>query len=174
MLRVLLGASLGLGMLDLAWLDLVAAPAAISHPSPSPRPVLAMALALPPPPAIEPVVESPPKPAAAPAPTVEHIYFTTLHANVDHAALGTLATLVPRSAHATITLEGHADYRGAEAVNAWLRRGRAVATRETLVRLGVPRDHITIRVAPPADSAPEVELWRDRRVDIALDPVRTP
>ncbi len=176
-LRVLFGASLGLGVLDVAWIDLVAAPAITSRPSPSPSPspiVVALAEvptpmpmpAPPPPPAVPPTPAPPVEAAIAP----QQIYFASLHAELDDTARTALAAFAATAGDRTIAITGHADYRGGESVNASLRRHRATAARDELARLGVPRDHMTIRVAPPADSSPETLLWRDRRVDLVVDP----
>lgn len=213
-LRALLGATLSIGVADVAVIDLVAAPKAFAPPPaqaiaqtdppppppPAPKPpMLAIAPALPPAPAsplpapdaaaaLPPAPAAPlpapdaaaalppapaaslPAPDAAPAADGEtQLYFATLHADLGDAARRALADRAGRAKQArAITVTGHADYRGAESVNASLRHARADAVRAELVRLGVDPARITTTVAPPATATPAGELWRDRRVDLIL------
>ena len=190
-MRALVGASLSIGVADVAVIDLVAAPRALDHAPAIPVAIAALApvaapvvAATPPPPAaiaepakhheeLPPVVAAaaPPPPAAiAPREDHDHLYFAKLRADLDDDARHQLAAIAQRHPTA-IAIEGHTDYRGGEALNLPLRRGRADATRAELVRLGVATAAITVAVAAPSEpatAASDAELSRDRRVDLTL------
>jgi outer membrane protein OmpA-like peptidoglycan-associated protein len=159
-LRALLGAGLGLGALDLVWIDAALVPRLTAH---APAPVVTMAVTSPAP-TITPI-EQPPDPA--PAPVVDHVYFDTGSARLTPNAHKALAELVALAGPTTqIALAGHADYRGTESLNTMLSKDRALAVEQELVRLGV--DRTRIRVDYAGETQASSELWRDRRVDIQM------
>jgi outer membrane protein OmpA-like peptidoglycan-associated protein len=159
-LRALLGAGLGLGALDLVWIDAALAPRLIE---PAPAPVVAS-----PAPIVTPIEQpAPPPPPAPPAPVttgVDHVYFETGSSTITPRGHKVLAALAGTTGQ--IALEGHADYRGTEALNKMLSRDRAVAVQAELVRLGV--DTARIRLGYAGETQASSELWRDRRVDIQI------
>jgi len=194
-LRALLGASLGLGTLDLVWLDLALAPEVVerapaahaSAPAPAPSPTNA-ASAGPAPadaPRTEPVAASASPPAdaavgevttagavAEPAPPVApraaRVYFATRSAALDHRAREALRRVAAvAGTDGELVLEGHADHRGDERLNDELSRQRAVAVEAYLVGLGVARAQIRVGYVGEAEAL-DTELWRDRRVDIQI------
>ncbi|HEY5935757.1 MAG TPA: OmpA family protein [Kofleriaceae bacterium] len=180
-LRALLGAGLGLGALDLAWINLGLAPQLITRgeaaiPEPTPRLPERVAVT-PPAPVAEPaprmrveVIENDmPAPAAAPVAVKTSVYFETRSARVDSEARATLEHFVSRAGSAgQFVLEGHADRRGDEAVNRELSKLRAQEVGEQLGRLGVSADRIRIGFAGEHAASSSDELWRDRRVDIQI------
>ena len=181
-LRALLGASLGLGAIDVAWLNLSIAPGFIGRSEPA-RPAIVAARApevddvVPLPRVSEVAVVSAPGPidsdmptrAARPLPTVTRtwVFFSTRSTRLDETARARLARLVARGPSHGFVLDGHADHRGDEMFNRALSRQRALAVADELAKLGVERARIRIdfdgEVTTPSD-----RLWRDRRVDIQL------
>lgn len=162
-LRAILGACLGIGALDLVWINVALAPQWMQR---GPVPIVAAAqpevTATP----IEPVPGPTIEPIAA-APSGESVYFTTMSTELDPKARTSLERVVEQGrAGAVIGLEGHADYRGDEALNQTLSKDRAGAVRNYLVRRGVPRSRI--RVGYVGEARASGELWRDRRVDIQI------
>ena len=159
-LRSIVAITIGLGSLDLAVIAFVLGPAVVPDEAlaESDRPVPAVPVTAP-----EPIEPREPR---VPIELEERVYFATDSALLDDRARTTLATLAARADAGTITLEGHADARGPEAVNLALSKQRAVAVAEQLVSLGVPRDRIAIDFV--GASASSGQLWRDRRVDIRL------
>jgi outer membrane protein OmpA-like peptidoglycan-associated protein len=159
-LRALLGAGLGLGALDLVWINAALAPRLFE---PAPAPVVAA-----PPPSITPIVEPAAPPEPPPAKTlVDHVYFETGSAAITartHEALAALVELAGPTAQ--VALEGHADYRGTEAHNKMLSKERALAVQDELVRLGI--DRARVRLDYVGETQASSELWRDRRVDIQI------
>jgi outer membrane protein OmpA-like peptidoglycan-associated protein len=171
-LRLLLGASLGLGALDVAWIDLALAPRATETGAPAAAPSVpslrATRGAVSEPAAI-PAAPEPPPPAASPrAPEVgTRVYFATQSAALDASARMAVQQLA-RDPSAVFVLEGHADYRGGEGLNRTLSRDRARAVADDLARAGVPRARIHVGWVGDAGSTASDELWRDRRVDIHI------
>lgn len=157
-LRGLLGASLGLGALDLVWINAVLAP----QLSPASAPVALAAT-----PAVE--VAVPPVPVPAPrAEMTSRVYFATRSAKLDERARAELARLVTQAGtDADVTLEGHADVRGEEAFNLSLSKARAVAVQAELVKHGLAPGRIHVGFVGEG-TATSGELWRDRRVEIQL------
>lgn len=155
-LRALVGAGLGLGALDVVWINAALAPHDDVEPSaPSIAPVLVREV----PAATEP-------PPRAREPVEARVHFATMSAALDPRARARLAELVPLARGGDVVLEGHTDQRGTEGLNRWLREQRAVAVRDHLVQLGVPRARVRIEVARGAGASRE--LWRDRRVEIRI------
>lgn len=182
-LRAILGASLGLGAVDLLWFDFVLAPRivrgeppariavvepAADTPTPAPPPVAPAVEVAPVPEAVptpEPVPE--PAPASPPAaPVHDQVYFATRSAELDDAARATLDRLAAGTG--AFVLEGHADVRGREHFNDALSRRRALVVHGYLVERGVDAAHIEVRHVGEEDAAVDGELWRDRRVDIQI------
>ena len=185
-LRIVIGASLGLGALDVVWINMALAPEAIAPdsppqvmsvvridvPSPAPRVGEAGVGASP--------VDTPRAAIAAravdepPADITPHVdthavYFATLSASLDDKArteLEELAASLPTDA--AVVLEGHADHRGDESLNDRLSRDRASAVARELVRLGISRDRLRVRHVGEALASDLGEVWRDRRVDIQI------
>ena len=179
-LRALLGAGLGLGALDLVWINGALAPRLAEHPV---APPLAMAgpqvavtePAVPAPaPPVErpaPIAEQPPapsvEPTAPPATVTERVYFSTNSAELGTRSGKTLERLVAQaSPEAMFVLEGHADYRGDESRNKSLSKDRALSVEDRLVRLGVARDRIQVHYV--GEDQASSQLWRDRRVEIEI------
>ncbi len=160
-LRVVVGATLGLGGLDLALIDLVLAPALAGEPT-------AVATAAPPvvdPPKPPPVVP----PSATPvviSPRVEHVFFESNSAELTPTTRVTIAKLAIGDAE--IALSGHADITGSEAQNRTLSKQRAEAVAAELIALGIPRTQIRIAYRGADDASSSGPLWRDRRVDIEI------
>ena len=195
-LRALLGASLGLGVLDLVWINVALAPelteAAASEPIREARPRTAT------------VHEEAGRRVAErevagrevattdgeatralasddeadgdvatgdPAPRV--VYFASRSAVLGdraRAALGAIVRDLP--AGSRIVLEGHADYRGDEQRNRQLSRQRAETVATQLRELGVAGDRVQVRYVGEARArlrGDATELWRDRRVDIQIE-----
>jgi outer membrane protein OmpA-like peptidoglycan-associated protein len=178
--RLVLGLSLGLGIADLAWLDLALAPRVLAEPppqeEPAPRELAATAGGeqLPEPRIPEPSVDVPEAPgseAGVATPGEEprvQVHFASASAWLDREARARVRAVVAAAPKgARFALEGHADPRGADAFNRALSRHRAVAVRDLLVALGVPRGRVRIAYAG-AQHATGDELWRDRRVDIQI------
>lgn len=169
---VVLGASLGLGVLNLVWLDLALAPhvlastdAASSSVAPTPASAPAVVVA----PARAVVVE-PPAPAA-PLVTLasEQVYFASTSAALDDTARACLQGIVEHAdAGATFLLEGHADRRGEHDFNFELGRRRAEAVRDHLGELGVARARIRAVSHGEMQAGARDALWRDRRVEIQI------
>lgn len=178
-LRALLGAGLGLGAADLAWINLGLAPQLIAPAKPAipePTPRLPERVAVTPKPTVPetpvaPVIENaPPAPAVAVAVAVKtSVYFETRSTDLDREARATLAHFVSRAGSAgQFVLEGHADHRGDEALNRELSKQRAQAVGEQLERLGVGADRIRVGFVGERAASSNDELWRDRRVDIQI------
>jgi outer membrane protein OmpA-like peptidoglycan-associated protein len=193
-LRALVGAGLGLGALDLVWINAGLAPSLVVDPPPSqtvavdtpsePAPAEAPApVAVAPTPArepstgpaIEPSIEPSTEPSIepsieppAPVESVsERVDFSTNSADLGVRAKKTLEKLVDLAGPtAEFALEGHADYRGDEAANRSLSKDRAVVVQKQLVRLGV--DRARIHVDYVGEGHATGELWRDRRVEIQI------
>ena len=161
-LRALLGAGLGLGALDLIWINVAIAPRLVEHEP-------AAHVAATPPPLVTPIEQPPaPAPDAAPEPpAIKRVYFATDSAALEARSRDALAELVADAGStAQFVLEGHADYRGTEALNETLSKDRAFTVQEALVRLGVARARIRVNYA--GEAPPSSALWRDRRVDIQI------
>src|SRR5690242_10094558 len=115
-LRLLVGASLGLGALDVAWIDLALAPQATETPARSAAPSVPAVRAtrgdLGEPAATPATPAPPPAPARPPAAGTldERVYFATQSATLD-ASSRMLVERLARDARAVFVLEGHADYR---------------------------------------------------------------
>jgi outer membrane protein OmpA-like peptidoglycan-associated protein len=163
-LRMMLGASLGLGAIDLLLIDVALAPEVIADSVVSPRfttqssllAVVATGTAAP----------LAPAPAVAVSPVVKsHVYFATMKATLDDNAQVALDALAVSGA--AIVLEGHADERGDDGYNTKLSRKRALAVQRYLVERGADREQIKVRFAGEA-GAGDPDLWRDRRVDIQI------
>jgi peptidoglycan-associated lipoprotein len=176
-LRALLGAGLGLGALDLVWINTALAPRLVHREPPPARVAMTTSPASVPPPAepappapIPAAVESPP--ANEPSPRqettiTERVYFETSSAALDVRARTALARLAASAQpNAIFALEGHADFRGTEARNKTLSKERAVAVQHQLMRLGI--DRTRIHVAFVGEDQPGGKLWRDRRVEIQI------
>ncbi|MDX2093372.1 MAG: OmpA family protein [Kofleriaceae bacterium] len=157
-LRGLLGASLGLGAVDLVWINGVLAP----QLAPAAEPATLSAT-----PAVEVALPAPPE-VVAPPPTdvTSRVYFATRSAKLDERAREELARIAARAgADAEVSLEGHADFRGEEAFNLSLSKARALAVQAELVAHGVAQARVHVGFAGEG-TASGGELWRDRRVDI--------
>ncbi|MDQ3367156.1 MAG: OmpA family protein [Myxococcota bacterium] len=186
-LRAILGASLGLGTLDLVWINLAGAPQLIAGgvaPAPMSAPAPAAvttAVAAVPDPAI--VMEPAPAVEAAPAPIVvaprepakpvaEQVYFPSMSAVLDAAGREVLDAIVAQAAQAgadaVIVLQGHADHRGDERYNRQLSKQRALATARYLTARGIPHAGLRIGFVGEDHASAGSELWRDRRVDIQV------
>lgn len=161
-LRVVVGATLGLGGLDLALINLVLAPAIVD---PDREAVVVATAALP-------VVDPPAPPPVAPpsvpvdTPRVVQVYFDTNSAVLDSTARMSLAELAARSG--AIAVIGHADIRGPEAFNRTLSKQRAEAVAAELIARGVTHARIRIAYAGAAEASTTGPLWRDRRVEIQI------
>ena len=177
-LRALLGAGLGLGALDVAWLNLGIVPRLVQAgepaiPEPTPRLRERVVVATPPPSA--PSQRQAPRPAPIendmPAAVAMRttVYFATRDVALDDQAQTTLAQFVSRaSATGRFVLEGHADHRGDEKLNRELSKQRAQAVGAQLEELGVAADRIRIGFVGERAASTNDELWRDRRVDIQI------
>jgi outer membrane protein OmpA-like peptidoglycan-associated protein len=195
-LRAILGASLGLGAIDVLWLDMVLAPKVVGAepqapatrlasaspeavpqqpvepaptPDPAPAPAPAVAAAEPtptPPPAVEPTPAPAPEPAPAAAPASTQVFFETRSTELDRDARDALDRLAAQAG--TFVVEGHADARGRERFNEALSRDRALAVQAYLVEHGVDAARIQVRYVGEDAAAHRGELWRDRRVDIEI------
>lgn len=176
-LRMLLGAGLGLGALDVVWINAALAPrlvqddtapaaaaAAISEPSASPREDHAPVHVAEPAPS-EP---EPSELAAKTEPIINtRVYFATASAALDARARNLLARLVADAGPAAqFLVEGHADYRGDESRNESLSKDRALSVEQHLVQLGIDRARIRVDYVGEGDATGE--LWRDRRVEIQI------
>jgi outer membrane protein OmpA-like peptidoglycan-associated protein len=168
-LRALLGAGLGLGALDVVWINVGLAPQLIApeparvqvvEETPTPTPVVEpIVTPTPPPPPVTPIEEPP-------APQVTSVYFETGSSELTAASRQALADLVAAGPKGEIVAEGHADARGPERLNEALSKDRAMAVQQALIRLGVSGTRIQVKFAGAAESSSE--LWRDRRVDIQV------
>lgn len=160
-MRAILGASLGFGLLDVAWINLSLASQLVE--SSSPPAIVAR-------PALDPPAPPPPAPPVnAPQPIVERVYFATNAVGLDAQAQTVLKQVVERAgAHGTIKLEGYADQRGDEAFNRTLSKRRAFAVEASLSKLGIARARISISYGGEGEVLDATELWRDRRVDIEI------
>ncbi len=158
-LRSIAAITLGLGALDLAVISFALGPEVVRDPpthvalAPPPPPPFAAA-ATPPPPVVKAAID-------------DRIYFTTGSAALDARGRTALAALATQIGDRKVTLEGHADVRGPEALNLALSRHRAEAVAAGLERLGIDRARIESGFAGARD-ANSTELWRDRRVDIHI------
>jgi outer membrane protein OmpA-like peptidoglycan-associated protein len=165
-LRALLGAGLGLGALDVAWINMGLAPPLMAADAPPPVQAHVVEETPTPTPTVEPVT-TPPAPVEVPMePMVASVYFETGSAELSATARKALAQLVAKAPHGEIVAEGHADARGPERLNEALSKNRAVAVQQALVRLGVAEARIQVKFAGAANSSSE--MWRDRRVDIQI------
>jgi outer membrane protein OmpA-like peptidoglycan-associated protein len=169
-LRAILGAGLGLGTLDLLWLDTAIAPAIIEPAAaPTIRPPIAVQTSAPAPEPSEPPAPRTEAPAPSARPAGDQVYFESMSAGLDAAARTALRGVVAHSGStSTVVLEGHADYRGTEALNLGLSKQRALAVGNYLERLGLPRTRLRIRFVGKANAVRTGELWRDRRVEIQI------
>jgi outer membrane protein OmpA-like peptidoglycan-associated protein len=181
-LRALLGASLGLGAVDLAVIDVVLAPDVVDRG-------VAVAVVPPPAPSVEPLpparIEVAPSEVApsevaaievapVPAPAVaaepvsggKSVYFATMSAVLDTRARETLDLLAATGV--SFILEGHADHRGDDSYNKKLSRKRALAVEDYLVEHGVERGRIEVSYKGEVDAEQDNDLWRDRRVDVLI------
>jgi outer membrane protein OmpA-like peptidoglycan-associated protein len=176
-LRALLGAGLGLGALDLAWLNLgvvprLVAPGEAAIPEPTPRlPERVVVAPRPEPetsrPTSQPIENDMPSPAVVAMKT--SVYFATRSVSVDSQARATLEHFVSRAGPAgEFVLEGHADHRGDESLNRELSKQRAKTVAEQLEQLGVTASRIRIGFVGERAASSSDELWRDRRVDIQI------
>lgn len=164
-LRMLVGTTLGLGVLDLVWLDLELAPRLVGA-APAPVPVDTPAPVAPPvPPAIPAPAAEPPPLEVAPIPRVESVYFASVSAEIAPAAREVLA-VIAQTATGDIVVIGHSDHRGDPELNQALRLRRALAVRDHLALLGVSSDRVHARSAEAAAPTDDPEMWRDRRVEI--------
>jgi outer membrane protein OmpA-like peptidoglycan-associated protein len=170
-LRGLVAAGIGLGSLDLAWINFALGPrviepgAAPAHARAEPR-VIATPIVEP---AAEPAAEPAPEHVAAAPAVSEPVYFSTLSRRLDHVATEILRRIVERAApDATIVLEGHADHRGDEALNRELSKQRAVSVARQLEKLGIERSRIRVGYVGEDETVDGTELWRARRVDIQI------
>jgi outer membrane protein OmpA-like peptidoglycan-associated protein len=160
-LRSIVGITLGLGSLDLALVTLVLGPQVVHE-----EPVAVIAIAAP-------HVSVAGSATATPAPVIvepampidDRVHFATDSARLDTAARAAIAELATRIGDRQVTLEGHADVRGPEALNLALSKQRAEAVAAALTRSGIDRTRIVILFAGARDATGR-ELWRDRRVDI--------
>jgi outer membrane protein OmpA-like peptidoglycan-associated protein len=172
-LRALLGAGLGLGALDLAWLNLdvmprLIAPGEAAIPEPTPR-LPERVVTAPQPPPEQPSPESPPIEQPAPIAMKTSVYFGTRSVSLDSEARETLEHFVSRAGAAgQFVLEGHADHRGDESTNRELSKHRARAVGAALERLGVAGSRVRIGFVGERAASANDELWRDRRVDIQI------
>lgn len=171
--RAVLAASLGLGALDVAWLNLVLAPRVMARePVAAEAPVRAAVAIGNAPPAPQPAIrveELPAEEAPAVRESRDEVYFQTNLADLDAKARQRIADAVKGAGpDATYWLAGHTDYRGEETYNRQLGRRRASAVAMHLVSLGVERTRVRIREVGVAAPSPEQELWRDRRVEIHI------
>ena len=182
-LRAVLAASLGLGVVDVVWINAALLPEVRAGAEPTAPPPVVTAVAIPArvattaaaptevatpaEPAVEPVVEP-----AVPEVTPRVVYFGTRSAELDDAALVTLRDLAAElPADAEIVLEGHADHRGGESLNRRLSKERAHTVANQLAELGVPRAQMRIRYVGEAYATHvgrDAEVWRDRRVEIEI------
>lgn len=176
-LRAVIGASLGLGALDLVWINAVLAPEVLapeveaSAPVAPPEPPAPTAVAAPP--SIAPPVSAAPEPLR----TTRHaVYFATRSADLDSAARSVLAEIVAANPGAQFVLEGHADHRGSETLNQRLSRERAETVAAMLTGLGVEPSRLRVDAVGEADAVAGTanEVWRDRRVDIDVSTGGTP
>jgi len=174
-LRALLGAGLGLGAVDLAWLNLgvvprLIAPSEPAIPEPTPRLPERVVTAPPPQPETpspksEPIENDMPSPIAMKT----SVYFATRSVSLDSQARATLEHFVSRAGpNGQFVLEGHADHRGDESTNRELSKQRAQAVGEQLEQLGVSDSRIRIGFVGERSASSGDELWRDRRVDIQI------
>ena len=183
-LRIVLGASLGLGALDVVWINVALAPelAAGSRVDGAAKLGAATTSSSTPPttqPAdISPRADTSARVAAttdaAPVATmagVRVVYFATMSAALDDKARAVLEELAANiSEDAVLVLEGHADHRGDEHLNDRLSRDRASAVATELARHGIPRARMSTRHVgeTQATAGNAREVWRDRRVDIQI------
>jgi outer membrane protein OmpA-like peptidoglycan-associated protein len=151
-LRALVGAGLGLGALDLVWINAALAPRLVDT---TPAPIIAKPA---------PIVTAIELPREA---IIDHVYFDTASAVITAQSREMLAHLAATTdPTAQIDLDGHADCRGSEAINKTLSKDRAVAVQDELVRLGLDRARIHVDfTGATRDSS---DLWRERRVDIQI------
>lgn len=193
-LRALLGAGLGLGALDLVWINaslaprLAAAPAAsapedtiattatdthaieLDEPAPAPAAAAPLAPDAPPPEADEVArTREASRERTTERATVEirRVYFDTGSATLRGTARKALARIAASAGErTTFVLEGHADYRGDERFNQSLSEMRAKEVQRHLIQLGI--DPARIHVGYAGEGNETQELWRDRRVDIQI------
>jgi outer membrane protein OmpA-like peptidoglycan-associated protein len=167
-LRALLGAGLGLGALDIVWINVSLAPQLIAPEQPplvQAHVVEETPIPTPTPPAVEPAPSVTPI-DEPPAPMTASVYFETGSAELSAAARKSLAELVAHAPAGDIVAEGHADARGSERLNEALSKDRALAVQHALIRLGIAPARIQVKFAGASESSSE--LWRDRRVDIQI------
>lgn len=179
-LRAVIGASLGLGALDLVWINAVLAPEVLASeveasapqgaaPAPHVSATVVPAPRTPP-------VAAPATPAEPPRATRHAVYFATRSAELDGAARSVLAEIVAANSRADFVLEGHADHRGSETLNQRLSRERAETVAAMLAELGVEPTRMRVDAVGEADAVAGTanEVWRDRRVDIDVRTGGTP
>ena len=179
---------LGLGVADLVLLNVRVLPRALDRAAPVTAP-LAVAPPVPLPPPAAPVPAPPPlvqpveaagrvPPAVAPAGeragALARVTFETGVHHLDRRArkaVDVLAARLARSRGVTIFVEGHADQRGADAVNDLLSRRRAEEVAARLAAHGV-RARIAVHAngaaRPLSDRRDPVSLRRNRRVEIIV------
>jgi outer membrane protein OmpA-like peptidoglycan-associated protein len=178
-LKAILGASLGLGVIDLAVIDVVLAPAVleprqgstatVTSPSPTQQVDTMKLQVTDATKELDHVETVTVKPAGAtPATVVETqcVYFATRSAILDNRVRATLDQLAKRGG--TFVLEGHADYRGGESENDKLSELRAQAVADYLAARGIAKTRIDARHVGEAAETAASQLWRDRRVDIQI------
>ncbi len=166
-LRALLGAGLGLGAFDLIWINAALAPRLVEHDVSLVAPTSTDVAPAP----DEAIVVMPPaapeQPARSTTPDTFRVYFDTGAATLGTRARHTLSRVIAEAPpDARFVLVGHADYRGTEALNESLRKDRAVAVQEQLIRLGIDRARVEVRY--DGEATRSGELWRDRRVEIQV------
>ena len=177
-LRAIVGAAFGLGAVDLAWIDLSLAPSVVASAS---EPEFASALASEAPlqvnaiaPAAVALVPAPTAPTAREAPRVAvaplaQVYFPTLGSALDPSSRRQLQRAIAGlGPDVTIIVDGHADYRGPEALNRTLSKDRALAVVGYLNALGMPRARIRLAYDGAAVPTVATALWHDRRVDVEI------
>jgi outer membrane protein OmpA-like peptidoglycan-associated protein len=150
----------------------------IADPAPAPAPARALAAPpetppAPPPPRAEAPAKPAPAAAAHPA-TVARVTFETGTHRLDRRArqaVDALAARLARSRGVVITVEGHADQRGADALNDPLSRKRAEEVAARLAAHGV-RARIAVHAngasRPLSERRDPVSLRRNRRVEIII------
>jgi outer membrane protein OmpA-like peptidoglycan-associated protein len=168
-MRVVLGAGLGLGVLDLAWLNLALAPElALPERAAPERAAAERAESA----ALEPTELDAPGTVGAPLPRSvpsSPVYFETGSAELDARAKNALDELVRElAAEDEIAIEGHADHRGSTQRNRALSRQRAEVVAKYLVERGLSPARLQVSWVGARQPTQDHELWRDRRVEIHI------
>ncbi len=92
--------------------------------------------------------------------------------------LDRVVTLAATCRHSVVEVTGHTDSSGDEAENRRLSLARATAVADYLVRRGIPRHRIVVAGVgssePIADNARRYGRQLNRRIEIALLPLREP